>query len=213
MRPNFTRPLMFGLPAAATVTIVLAYGRLTGDSTAKTISLVGCALFTTLAVLTVRATATEIARISESRFGGAHASVLGLLVTLAGYVLTVSVLLLLLEVPGERLLVSGAATGVILGIAAQQSLANVVAGLVLLLNRPFRIGDEIVIHSGSLGGPHQGRVLGIGLTYVRLHTEAGTLSIPNSGLLASAVGQGTLTDDGTGWPATGEPSQETAAER
>ena len=204
VRPNFKRPLLFGLPAAATATVVLAYGGLSGTSTAKSISLVGCVVFTTLAVLTVRATAAEIARVSESRFGGAHASVLGLLVTLAGYVLTTSVLLLMLEVPGERLLVSGAATGVILGIAAQQSLANVVAGLVLLLNRPFRIGDDIVIHSGGLGGPHEGRVLGIGLTYVRIDTGAGMLSIPNSGLLASVVGQTALTTDGTGWPLADE---------
>ena len=200
LRPNFKRALMFGVPAAATVAIVLAYGGLSGGTTAKTISLVGCALFTTLAVLTVRAMAAEIARISETKFGSAHASVLGLLVTLGGYLLTTSVLLLLLEVPGERLLVSGAATGVILGIAAQQSLANVVAGLVLLLNRPFRIGDDIVVHTGGMGGPHEGRVLGIGLTYVRLETTVGTLAIPNSGLLASAVSQGTLKPDATGWP-------------
>ena len=209
MRPNFKRSLLFGVPAAATVAIVLAYGGLSGHSTAKTISLIGCALFVTLAVLTVRALAAEIARISESRFGGAHASVLGLLVTLVGYLLTTAVLLLLLEVPGERLLVSGAATGVILGIAAQQSLANVVAGLVLLLNRPFRIGDDIVVHSGGMGGPHTGRVLGIGLTYVRLDTALGTLSIPNSGLLASAVSQGDPTTDATGWPPTEEPAATT----
>ena len=206
LRPDFKRSLAFGLPAAATVAVVLAYGGLSGDSTAKSISLIGCVLFTTLAVLTVRAVAAEIARISGARFGSAHASVLGLLVTLGGYLVTTATLLLLLEVPGERLLVSGAATGVILGIAAQQSLANVVAGLVLLLNRPFRIGDDIVVHSGGMGGPHAGRVLGIGLTYVRLETALGTLSIPNSGLLASAVSQGEPTTDATGWPPVEDPA-------
>ena len=143
-------------------------------------------------MIAARAAAAELARVSGARFGDAQASLVGLFVTLAGYALTASVLLVLLEVPLQRLLVSGAVTGVILGIAAQQSLANIVAGLVLLLNRPFRIGDEITIHSGALGGPLQGRVLGVGLTYVRLDTEEGTLSLPNAGVLASAVRLGTL---------------------
>lgn len=162
-------------------------GLFSGGLSAKAVSLVGCAVFTALAVSAVRAAATQLSEVSEARFGDAHASVLGLLVTLLGYGVTASILLVLLEVPVERLLVSGAVTGVILGIAAQQSLANVVAGLVLLLNRPFRLGDHIVVHSGSLGGPLCGQVLGIGLTYVRLATEEGVLSVPNSGVLAAAV--------------------------
>lgn len=162
-------------------------GLFSGGLSAKAVSLVGCAVFTAFAVSAVRAAAMQLSEVSEARFGDAHASVLGLLVTLLGYGVTASILLVLLEVPVERLLVSGAVTGVILGIAAQQSLANVVAGLVLLLNRPFRLGDHIVVHSGSLGGPLSGQVLGIGLTYVRLATEEGVLCVPNSGVLAAAV--------------------------
>jgi small-conductance mechanosensitive channel len=73
-------------------------------------------------------------------------------------------------------------------VAAQQSLGNVVAGLVLLLNRPFQVGHEITVRSGALAGPYCGRVLSIGLTYVQLGTEDGVVLLPNSGVLAAAVG-------------------------
>ena len=107
---------------------------------------------------------------------------------MAGYAAVTLSLLVLLEVPVQRLLVSGAATGIVLGIAAQQSLANVVAGLVLLLNRPFQVGDDITVRSGALAGPYSGRVLSVGLTYVRLDSDEGVLLLPNSGVLASVVG-------------------------
>ncbi len=47
--------------------------------------------------------------------------------------------LTLLQVPIQKLLVSGAITGVVLGIAAEQALANLFTGLVLLTSRPFEV--------------------------------------------------------------------------
>ena len=38
------------------------------------------------------------------------------------------------------------------------------AGLVLLLNRPFQVGQDISVRSGAMGGSYCGRVLSIGLT-------------------------------------------------
>jgi len=189
LRPDFKRAVVYGVLAAAVGALVGAHGGLHAPSlTGRLLSLAGSAGFLALSVLAVRRAAGELAAVSEARFGDAHASVLALLVTLAGYALTVVGLLVLLQVPIERLLVSGAVTGVILGIAGQQSLANVVAGIVLLLNRPFQVGDEVVVRSGALAGPHEGRVLSVGLTYVRLDTTEGVVSLPNSGVLAAAVG-------------------------
>ena len=102
--------------------------------------------------------------------------------------MTVLVTLDLLGVAIERLLLGGVVTGVILGIAAQQTLANLFAGVVLLLSRPFEVGDDIRLYSGSLGGLFEGRVTEIGLTYVRLETADGLLSLPNSQVLSAASG-------------------------
>jgi small-conductance mechanosensitive channel len=76
----------------------------------------------------------------------------------------------------------------VLGIAAQQSLSNVFAAVVLLLARPFVVGDRIRIRSGALGGVFEATVAGISLTYVTLITDDGPLKIPNSVMLATAVG-------------------------
>ena len=139
-------------------------------------------------MLAVRSGAGEVAAVSRIRFGEAHASVVGLLLTLGGYAATSTTLLVLLHIPLRRLLVSGAVTGVVLGIAAQQSLGNIVAGLVLLLNRPFQVGQFVTIRSGALAGPYTGQVLSIGLTYVQIDTDEGVILLPNSGVLAASVG-------------------------
>jgi small-conductance mechanosensitive channel len=113
---------------------------------------------------------------------------LRLVVSIVGYVIVLLATLGLVSVPIDRLLVGGAVTGVVLGIAAQQVLGNVFAGVVLLLARPFAIGDHIRVRSGALGGQFDGVVKGMNLTYVTLRTEEGMLSVPNSGMLAAAVG-------------------------
>jgi small-conductance mechanosensitive channel len=189
LRPDFKRAVAFGLLALVAGTAVRVYADLSWTSlTGSVMALAGSLAFTAPAVLAVRSVASEVAAVSRLRFGDAHASVVGLLVTLAGYTATVVGLLVLLQVPVHKLLVSGAVTGVVLGIAAQQSLANVVAGLVLVLNRPFQVGEEITVHSGALGGDYGGRVLSVGLTYVRLQAPDGVVLLPNSGVLAAVVG-------------------------
>jgi len=94
----------------------------------------------------------------------------------------------LVGVPVQQVLVGGAVTGIVLGIAAQQSLANMFAGVVLLVARPFAIGDEVTLIAGALGGEQHGYVRAVGFTYVLLERDDGRLMrIPNAGVLAAAV--------------------------
>ena len=101
---------------------------------------------------------------------------------------TIIVTLQLFDIAVTQLVVGGAVTGVIVGIAAQQSLANVFSGIILLSARPFRVGDRIGIRSGALSGLLEGTVTEISLTYVLLETASGPLHVPNSQVLAAAVG-------------------------
>ena len=106
-----------------------------------------------------------------------------------GYLFVLFSVLAVLQVSVEKILVGAGLAGVVLGIAAQQSLGNVFAGLVLLVARPFQVGDHIRVRAGALGGIFDAWVWEMSLTYVTLHTEEGLLKIPNSAMLAAGIGQ------------------------
>src|SRR4051812_18790754 len=54
------------------------------------------------------------------------------------------------------LAVGGAITAVVIGLAAQQTLGNLIAGLVLISVRPFKVGDRVRLQAGAPGGPLRG---------------------------------------------------------
>jgi small-conductance mechanosensitive channel len=124
---------------------------------------------------------------SQPLIGQAHAGVLRYVLVLAGVFAVITISLAIAHIDVKQLLVSGAVAGVLLGIAAQQSLANLFAGLVLLFARPFRVGDHVRFRSGALSGQIEGIVIDVSLTYVRLQTEEGQILLPNSQALAAAV--------------------------
>ena len=120
--------------------------------------------------------------------GAAHAGVTRYALVLVGIFAALVIALDLAGVSVSQLLVGGAVTGVLLGIAAQQSLANLFAGMVLLFARPFRVGDRVRFRAGALAGAIEGTVVDISITYVRLETADGLLFVPNSQALAAVVG-------------------------
>ncbi len=124
----------------------------------------------------------------QPRVGSAHAGIIRFAVVLAGGLATIIITLQLFNIAVTQLVVGGALTGVLVGIAAQQSLANAFAGIVLLLARPFQVGDQVGIRSGALSGLFEGTVSEVSITYVRLETENGPVHLPNSQVLAAAVG-------------------------
>jgi small-conductance mechanosensitive channel len=123
----------------------------------------------------------------QPAIGQAHAGVVRYAVLLASLFLVLLLSLHLARVPVGQLVIGGAVTGVLLGIAAQQSLANLFAGLVLLFARPFRVGDHVRFRAGALSGQIEGWVTDISLTYVRLETDEGPVLLPNAQALAAAV--------------------------
>jgi small-conductance mechanosensitive channel len=124
---------------------------------------------------------------SQPLIGQAHAGVLRYVLVLVGVFAVLTFSLAIARIDVKQLLVSGAVAGVLLGIAAQQSLANLFAGLVLLFARPFRVGDHVRFRAGALSGTIEGVVIDISLTYVRLKTDEGPVLLPNSQALAAAV--------------------------
>jgi len=153
----------------------------------QVIAIAAAITFCLLAVIAVIGFASKSRDVMEPVTGRAHAAVVRYAIVLVGSVTALFITLGLLNIPLDQLLVGGAVTSIILGIAAQQSLGNVFSGLVLLLSHPFGVGDVVSFRSGPLGGQIEGMVTEIGISYVRVETADGMIHLPNSQVLAAAV--------------------------
>ena len=68
---------------------------------------------------------------------------------------------------------------IVLGVAAQNTLGNLIAGLALLLYRPFRVGDRLQVQAP--GGAETGTVESLTLGYTILQTfDNRRVVLPNS---------------------------------
>jgi hypothetical protein len=176
---------------------------LTGEDIPKQIMAAGlAAAFLALASVATLGLSGKAGSVLEPAIGPGHAAVVRYALVLIGAIATLLITLALLSIPISQLLIGGALGSVFIGIAAQQSLSNLFAGMVLLLAHPFQVGDSVRLQAGALGGQISGTIADIGITYVQLSTASGVISIPNSQVLNAMVGP--LPDpstDGTPRPA------------
>ncbi len=160
-----------------------------------TLAISGAAVLLIAGVAATRSFAKAVRRAMEEHTGDARGTALGTVVTFVGYVTVLLSTLGALDVELQGLLLGGALTGVVVGIAAQQTLGNFFAGMVLLMVRPFTLGDYVVLRSSPLGGEYEGTVTDMSLFYVRMLTKRGPVVLPNAGVLAAAVGPGARSAD------------------
>jgi small-conductance mechanosensitive channel len=178
-----------GIIAVAALVVGSDYGKIHGPSVHKhVIAWVASAVLLAAGVLAVRRIAAGLDSAVTKKSIPAAGAAVRLIASGVGYVLLIFCVFAIIGVSVQRLLIGAGLAGVVLGIAAQQSLGNVFASLVLLVARPFGVGDHIRIRSGTLGVIDV-YVLAIGLTYVTVRTDDGNLKIPNSVMLAAGIGQ------------------------
>jgi small-conductance mechanosensitive channel len=87
----------------------------------------------------------------------------------------------------RTLALGGALTAVVVGLAAQQTLGNLIAGTVLISARTLRVGDRIRLQGGPLAGVVEGVVSSLGLLYTTLARGDDSIMVPNSVVLNVAV--------------------------
>jgi small conductance mechanosensitive channel len=115
------------------------------------------------------------------------AGTVGFLIRLATIGITLLVALNIAGLEPRTLWVGGAFTAVIFGLAAQQTLGNLIAGTVLLSARPFRVGDRVRMQGGGVAGHVEGVVSSLGLLYTVLANGEDSIMVPNSVVLGMAV--------------------------
>ncbi len=87
---------------------------------------------------------------------------------------------------GTAMLAGISVTSIIVGLAAQQTLSNLIAGFSLVLYRPIRIGDKIQINSPK--GIITARVEGINLGFTSLLSEDDNeIIVPNTIMMTSTI--------------------------
>jgi small conductance mechanosensitive channel len=121
------------------------------------------------------------------RLDPATAGTVGFLIRLLVMTTVVILALRIAGVNAGALAVGGAFTAVVLGLAAQQSLGGIFAGIVLQSTRPFRVGERVRLVGGALAGSLEGTVTSLGLFYTTLTQGADRLLVPNSVLLQLVV--------------------------
>jgi small conductance mechanosensitive channel len=115
------------------------------------------------------------------------AGTVGFLIRFATIAITLLVALHVVGISTQSLAVGGAFTAVIIGLAAQQTIGNLIAGLVLLSARPFRVGERVRLQAGAVGGSAEGIVSELGLLYTTLARGDDRILIPNNVVLAAAI--------------------------
>lgn len=91
-----------------------------------------------------------------------------------------------LRAVGSALLTGASVLSIVLGLAAQNTLANLIAGLALLLYHPFHLGDELQVNSPK--GVVTGIITSLTLGYTTLETHASEeVIVPNSVMAAAVI--------------------------
>jgi len=122
-----------------------------------------------------------------SRLDPGTAGTVGFLIRLLAMVAMVIVAARIAGLQPGTLAVGGAFTAVVVGLAAQQTLGNLFAGMVLLSTRPFRVGERVRLIGGPLAGQVEGVVASLGLFYATFVSGADRIMVPNAVLLMVAV--------------------------
>ena len=115
------------------------------------------------------------------------AGTVGFVTRLVTVGIVVLVVLRVAGVSATSIVAGSAFSAIILGLAAQQTLGNLFAGMVLLSARPFRVGERVRFQAGALGGQLEGVVSSLGLLYTTLARGEDRIMVPNNGVLAAVV--------------------------
>lgn len=123
--------------------------------------------------------------------------VVDLLNRFSGAIVYAVAVILALDIMGINVMpfVAGAGVmGVAIGFAAKDTLSNLIAGILLIIDRPFEIGDRIEVWSAPSGSASWGDVIDIGLRATKIQTTDNIIIvIPNNEIMKRDIVNYTLT--------------------
>jgi small conductance mechanosensitive channel len=163
------------------------------------------ALVVTLGVIGVVVIGRVVFTVTRRYAGKRHAGLITDAYRIVAYTVLALVVLYELGVNGYALLAGGTFAGLVIGLASQTALSNFVAGVVLLVSRPFEPGDRLTFSTWQYGllmpaypprfysddmliPGFTGTVQDIGLMYTQLRLDQGPKVVfPNSIVIQGAI--------------------------
>ncbi|RLB59011.1 MAG: hypothetical protein DRG80_06680 [Deltaproteobacteria bacterium] len=105
----------------------------------------------------------------------------------SGAIIYTTATILALDILGVNVMpfIAGAGVaGIAIGFAAKDTLSNLIAGVLLIVDRPFEIGDRIEVWSAPAGSATWGDVVDIGLRATKIKTTDNiVIIIPNNEIM------------------------------
>jgi small-conductance mechanosensitive channel len=139
-------------------------------------------------IMLLTAMETHVASRTETK---ADDILFDLLNKFAGVIIYAIAIVLALDILGINVMpfVAGAGVlGVAVGFAAKDTLSNLIAGILLIIDRPFEVGDRIEVWSAPTGSATWGDVLDIGLRATRIKTTDNiVIIIPNNQIMTRDI--------------------------
>jgi small conductance mechanosensitive channel len=169
------------------------------------VDLVRLAIVAALGLAVLYAINALLRSLVSRAWGDRRAGLVCALFRMVGYVVLAVALLLTAGVSGLSLLAGGTFAGLVIGLAGQQVLSNLFAGLVILIARPYEIGERVTISTWQYGMTvptyppkfysqdflipgYTGTVRDVGIFYTYLDADDGTsIRMPNSILVQASV--------------------------
>jgi small-conductance mechanosensitive channel len=127
---------------------------------------------------------TKIAHRTESKIDDI---IFELLSRFAGFIILATAVVIALDFLGVNVMpfIAGAGVaGIAIGFAAKDTLSNLIAGILLIIDRPFEVGDRIEVWSAPAGTATWGDVIDIGLRATKIKTTDNiVIIIPNNEIM------------------------------
>lgn len=148
------------------------------------LALTGAAALQRFASAALRWYALNVATKTKTKFDDEFLPLLRKIANIAIWVIAFLTILTNFGVNVTAIIAMLGVTSLAIALAAQDTIANVIAGFLIMLDRPFRIGDEIKLPSGE-----RARTLDIGIRRSRfVNLDDGSIVIvPNLDLSKSKV--------------------------
>jgi small-conductance mechanosensitive channel len=147
-------------------------------------------------IVTIRYLQTRVAHKTDSKIDDI---IFDLFIRFSNFIIYTVAIIIALDLLGINVVpfIAGAGVaGIAIGFAAKDTLSNLIAGILLIIDRPFEVGDRIEVWSAPAGSATWGDVIDIGIRATKIKTTDNiVIIIPNNEIMLRDIINYTIISD------------------